>query len=151
MSDFKPTDPDFERKVSDSFSRQGLLRTLGARLAAVRPGYCEILVDFDERLTQQHGFFHAGVSGAIADTAMGYAGFTLMPPDSTVLSVEYKINLVAPADGERLVTRARVVRSGRTLKVCTAEVVAIKGGQETLCAVAQSTMMCLMGKPDTRG
>ena len=121
---------------------------LGAELAALRPGECEIRVPHRKELTQQHGYFHAGVTAAIADSASGYSAYSLMPEDCSVLTVEYKINLVAPADGEELVARARVLRSGKTLKVCAADVFAVKGGSETLCATSLSTIMAMYGKSD---
>lgn len=119
------------------------MRHLGAELEAMRPGECEIAVRWREELGQQHGYFHAGVTGAIADSACGYAAFSLMPPGSMVLTVEYKLNLLAPAAGERLVARGRVVRAGRTLTVCTAEVVAVKGEEEKTVAASLSTIMRL--------
>ena len=115
---------------------------------SVEPGGVEIRVPFRSELTQQHEYFHAGVTGAIADSACGYAAYTLMPADSSVLTVEYKMNLLAPADGEELIARARVVRSGKTLKVCSADVFVLKGGAENHCATMLSTVMCLAGKPD---
>src|SRR6202030_2436872 len=99
-------DPGFERRVRESFLRQGLMQHLRAELAALRAGECEIRVPFRKELTQQHGYFHAGVTAAIADSACGYSAFTLMPADCSVLTVEYKINLLAPADGELLIARA---------------------------------------------
>ena len=114
----------------------------------VEPGGAEIRVPFRSELTQQHDYFHAGVTGAIADSACGYAAYTLMPADSTVLTVEYKINLLAPADGEVLIARAEVVRSGKTLKVCSADVFVLKGGAENHCATMLATVKCMAGKPD---
>jgi uncharacterized protein (TIGR00369 family) len=125
------------------------MQHLGAELTAVRPGECEIRVPYREELTQQHGYFHAGVTASIADSASGYAAYSMMPPDCSVLTVEYKINLVAPAAGEMLVARARVLRSGKTLKVCAADVFAVKDGAENLCATSLSTIMAMAGKPDT--
>jgi uncharacterized protein (TIGR00369 family) len=141
-------DPGFERRVRESFLRQGLMQHLRAELAALRAGECEIRVPFRKELTQQHGYFHAGVTAAIADSACGYSAFTLMPADCSVLTVEYKINLLAPADGELLIARARVVRSGKTLKICSADVLAVKGNRETLCATSLSTIMSMYGKSD---
>jgi uncharacterized protein (TIGR00369 family) len=114
----------------------------------VAPGEVEIRVPFRPELTQQHAYFHAGVTGAIADTACGYAAYTLMPADASVLTVEYKVNLMAPAEGEELLARASVVRSGKTLKVCSADVFVQKNGVENHCAVMLATVMCLAGKPD---
>ena len=147
---FAVSDPHYERRVRESFSRQGLMKHLGARLTELKPGAAELRAAFREELTQQHGYFHAGVSGSLADVACGYAAYTLMPEDSSVLTVEYKINLMAPAAGEELIARARVVRSGKTLKICTADVFARKGETETHCATVLATIMCLAGKSDGR-
>lgn len=144
-------DADAGRRVRESFLRQGLMRLLGAELAELRAGECEIRVRFREELTQQHGYFHAGVTAAIADSACGYAAYSLMAADCSVLTVEYKINLVAPADGEALIARGRVLRSGKTLKVCAADVFAVRGGGETLCATSLATIMTMFGKSDLAG
>jgi len=136
--------PEYERTVRDSFAVQGLMRTYGARLGRVAPGEVDIVVPFSESLTQQAGFFHAGVTTAAADSACGYAALTLMTPGSEVLSVEFKTNLLAPARGDRIEARGRVVRSGRTITVCRAEVFAIAdddGGRETHCATMVATMI----------
>jgi uncharacterized protein (TIGR00369 family) len=142
------SDPNYESRVRDSFSRQGLMKHLGARLTVLEPGRAEIRAAHREELTQQHGYFHAGVSGSLADSACGYAAYTLMPADASVLTVEYKMNLLAPAEGEELIARARVVRSGKTLKICMADVFARRGEVETHCATVLATIMCLPGKPD---
>lgn len=145
-------DPEFEAKVRESFLRQPFMQYLGAQLSAVRPGACEIRAPFRPELTQQHGFFHAGVSGAIADSASGYAAYTLtdrQSMDRSLLTVEYKLNLVAPAQGEWLVTRAEVIRNGKTLKVCRADVFGVKDGVETLCAVTLSTIMTMFDRKDS--
>jgi uncharacterized protein (TIGR00369 family) len=148
---FEPPDPEYASRVRESFARQGLMHHLGAQLADLRPGLAEVRVRYRPELTQQPNYFHAGVSGAIADSACGYAAFTLMPADSSVLTVEYKMNLLAPADGEELIARARVVRSGRTLKICAAEVYARKNDAEIHCATVLATMICLPGKNDRAG
>jgi len=148
---FTTMDPQWERRVRESFQRQGLMQHIGAELMAVRAGECEIRVRYRAELTQQHGYFHAGVTSAIADSASGYAAYSLMPADHSVLTVEYKINLVAPAAGEMLIARARVVRSGKTLKICAADVFAVKDGAENLCATSLSTIMALAGKSDAPG
>lgn len=124
------------------------MRHLGARLASLEPGVAEIHVPFRQELTQQHGYFHAGVTGAIADSACGYAAYTLMPADATVLTVEYKLNLLAPADGEELIARANVVKAGRTLTICIADVFVRRTGEEKHCATMLATEMCLPGKAD---
>ena len=147
---FAVSDPNYERRVRESFSRQGLMKHFGARLTELAPGRAEIRAVHREELTQQHGYFHAGVSGSLADVACGYAAYTLMPEDSSVLTVEYKINLMAPAAGEELIARARVVRSGKTLKICAADVFARRGEAETHCATVLATIMCLAGKADGR-
>jgi uncharacterized protein (TIGR00369 family) len=148
---FESPDADYASRVRRSFERQGLMHYLGAQLADLRPGAAEIRVRYRPELTQQHNYFHAGVSGAIADTACGYAAYTLMPADSSVLTVEYKMNLLSPADGEELIARARVVRSGRTLKICAADVYARKNTAESHCATVLATIMCLPGKSDDAG
>jgi len=148
---FATVDAGFEGRVHESFSRQGLMKHLGAELTVLGPGHTEIHVAFRREVTQQHNYFHAGVSGAIADSACGYAAYTLMPADSSVLTVEYKLNLLAPADGEKLMARARVLRSGKTLKICAADVYVEKNGAETHCATMLATIMCLPGKSDRAG
>jgi len=145
---FKPGVPDYAERVRSSFGRQGAMRLLGARLVEVRPGFCAIELPFRDDLTQQHGYIHAGVVSAIADSAGGYAGYTLFPADSSVLTVEYKLNLLAPARGERLVAEGHVVKPGRTLAITRGEVYAESGGERSLCALMQQTLIVLSGKPD---
>ncbi|MGB7682639.1 MAG: PaaI family thioesterase [Candidatus Acidiferrales bacterium] len=152
MADYKlpkPLDPDFERRVRESFKRQGLMQYLGASLVAVAAGSCEIAVPFRSELSQQHGYFHAGVSGAIADSACGYAAYSLAPRDSSVLTVEFKLNLLAPALGEALIAKAKVVRAGRTLTVCMADLLVIQRGVEKFCATSLSTIMTVLDRPDS--
>jgi uncharacterized protein (TIGR00369 family) len=124
------------------------MRTLGARLTRVAPGETEVTLPFREDLTQQHGFLHAGIVTTIADSACGYAAFSLMPPDAAVLTVEYKVSLLAPARGDALVARGRVIRAGRTLTVCVGEVVALSDGAEKAVATMLATMMTLRERPD---
>lgn len=145
---FAAVDAEYESRVRESFSRQGLMKHLGAELAVLGAGHAEIHVPFRIEVTQQHNYFHAGVSGAIADSACGYAAYTLMPANSSVLTAEYKMNLLAPADGEKLMARARVLRSGKTLKICAADVYVLKSGEEIHCATMLATVMCLAGKSD---
>ncbi len=140
----------FAERVHDSFLRQGIMATLGASVARVDAGFCEIVLPFKDGLSQQHGFFHAGVVSTIADSAAGYAGYTLFPADSSVLTVEFKINLLAPADGEMLRATGRVLKHGRTLTVCELQAYVSKNGREKLCAHGMSTLICLQGKPDTK-
>ena len=141
-----PRDPDFEARVHASFARQRFMATLGATLERVTPGEVAIGFGFRDDLTQQHGFLHAGVMTAIADSACGYAALTVMDRDAGVLAVEFKINLLAPARADRFVAVARVVRSGRTLIVCTCEVVADPDGTRTTIALLQGTMMAVRGR-----
>ncbi|MBI1244502.1 MAG: hotdog fold thioesterase [Alphaproteobacteria bacterium] len=149
-SGFTPADPNWEAKVRDSFSRQGAMTTVGARLVHVEPGHVHIALDYADAISQQHGYVHGGVVGMIADTAGGYSGFSLMPADASVLTVEYKLNLVAPADGETILAKGRVIKPGRTLVVTQADVFAIKAGQSKLCATMLQTLMTMTGKSDGR-
>ena len=147
MSAFKASDPDFERKARESFASQGIMHLLGASMRSIEPGHCIIELPFSENLTQQDGFFHAGATSTIADSAGGYAALTLMPADSRVLTVEFKINLVAPAAGDRLTAEAKVIKSGKTLTVATIDVYAHTGENRKLCAVMQQTTICIK-QPD---
>lgn len=148
MPAFQPKDENFADKVSDSFARQSIMALIGARLVRVDPGEVEIELPFREDLCQQHGFFHAGVTSTIADSAGGYAGFSLFPAGSSVLTVEFKVNLLAPADGELLRAVGRVLKPGRTLTVTEAEVSAVKNGERRVCAHMVQTLMCLQGRAD---
>lgn len=148
MPNFEPQDPGFETRVRASFARQRVMQTIGARLARVVPGETVIELPFRDDLTQQHGFVHAGIVTTIADSACGYAAFTLMPAGASVLTVEYKVNLLAPARGERMIARARVTRPGRTLTVCLADVVALADGRETPIAIMLATLMAVQDHPD---
>jgi len=148
---FTPPDADFEARVRDSFSRQPFMAAIGASLRTVAPGRVELVLPYDDqKVTQQHGFFHGGAIGALADTAGGFAAFTLFPPDSAILTVEYKINMMAPGKGERLVAVGQVVRSGRTLTVSSVDIYAETGDARTHCATATQTLICLAGKGDGR-
>ncbi len=138
-------------RVSASFARQIFMATLGARLVRAAPGEVEIELPCRPEIAQQHGFVHAGAVAAIVDSACGYAALTLMPPDAGVLSVEFKINLLAPAAGERIVARGRVLRPGRALHVCLGEAFAVQDGQERPVATMLATMMCLRDRPDLTG
>jgi len=145
---FEPTDPQYESKVRESFARQSIMALIGARLAHVEPGYVEIELGFREDLTQQHDFLHAGVTTTIADSAGGYAAFSLMPPGSSILTVEYKINLLAPAAGETFIGRGRVVKAGRRLFVSEIDVIAKRGDKEVCCLFGLQTAMMLTARPD---
>ena len=147
---FNAQDPDYAQRVEHSFCRQGIMAHLGASLRQVKPGFCEIEVSYMPELSQQHGFFHGGVVGTIADSAAGYAGYSLMPSGSSVLTVEYKLNLLSPADGELLIARGHVVKPGRTLVIARADVSVVKGNQEKLCATLLQTLLCMADTPDTK-
>jgi uncharacterized protein (TIGR00369 family) len=141
-----PSDPDFEARTRASFARQGAMGLLGAVMTRVEPGRVEIELPFRPELSQQHGFFHAGMISAIADSAGGYAGFTLFPPEAGVLTVEFKLNLIAAADGERALAVGEVIRSGRTLTVCRLDAYVYKAGTRSHCATGVQTLMSLVGR-----
>ncbi|HYD69787.1 PaaI family thioesterase [Azospirillum sp.] len=143
MSRYEPRDPDWQARCLASFERQPIARAFGIALARVEPGFCEMRMPFHPELTQQHGYFHAGVVATLADNAGGYAAYTLMPAGSEVLAVEFKINLMAPAKGEAMIARGRVQKSGRTLTVCTIEVSVVENGVEREVALMQQTCMAV--------
>jgi uncharacterized protein (TIGR00369 family) len=145
---FTAPNPEFEARVRESFSRQAAMRLIGARLAEVAPGRCTIELPVRDELTQQHKFVHGGIVGMIADSAGGYAAFTLMPADASVLTVEYKINMLAPAAGDMLVARGEVLKPGKTLSVVRADVFGVTGGNEKLVATIQQTLMVMHGMAD---
>lgn len=136
-----PSNPDFERTVRGSFARQGLMGTIGAWLTEVRPGRVVIELPYSERIAQQHGHFHGAVIGAIGDNAGGYAALTLMPARSEVLTVEYKINFLRPAQGLVLRADGQVLRAGRTLVTTRIDVSVHGGSTDGMCAALQATMM----------
>lgn len=141
--------PAFAERVRASFARQAFMSFLGARVVAVEPGGCDIELPYRPELGQQHGFFHGGVVGTLADNACGYASFTLAAADASILTVEYKVNLMAPAAGAELVARGRVIRPGRTLVVARAEVsVRRDDGVEKPVATALATLMLMTGMAD---
>jgi uncharacterized protein (TIGR00369 family) len=139
--DKSPPDPHFESRIRDSFADQNFLKTIGATLARIQPGEVEIEAPFEKQLAQQDGFLHAGVVTALVDTACGYAAYSLMPAGSRVLSVEFKINMLSPAVGERFLARGRVIKSGRTLTVCEGKLYAVQVEKKRLVAVMQATMI----------
>jgi uncharacterized protein (TIGR00369 family) len=141
-----PRNPDWDATVRGSFARQKVMSLLGAEMGALSPGHCEIRLPFRDDLTQQNGYFHAGITSTIVDSAGGYAGYTLMPPGSDVLTVEFKLNLLAPADGDYLVAEGQVLKSGRNLVITRGEVYAIKNGKATHCATMQQTLMTMHAK-----
>jgi len=145
---YTPKDIDYELKVKDSFRRQKFMELINAKLVKIEPGFCEIHIPFNVNITQQHSFFHAGIIGTIADNAAGYAAFSLMDKASSILTVEFKLNLISPADGELLIGRSNVLKYGKTLTICRSDVFIMKNGAEKLCAASQSTLMELQNRSD---
>lgn len=141
MTAFEPGSADYERRTRESFARQAAMRLIGAEMTRVAPGRVEIVLPFSEQVTQQHGFIHAGMTSAIADTAGGFAAYTLFPPEASVLTAEYKINLLAPATGPRLVAVGEVLKPGRTLTTCEVAVYnEAADGSRKLCAKLLQTL-----------
>ena len=147
----EPRNPLFEQSVRESFGSQALMTTLGARLIRVAPGEVDIEVPFRADLTQQHGFLHAGVVSSAMDSACGYSALSMMPEGVGVLTVEFKTNLTAPARGERLIARGRVIRAGRTITVCQADAVMTSEEGETLVATMLATIMTVRDRPGVVG
>lgn len=152
MSDtpFVAQTPNYAARVHESFGRQGAMQTLGARLGHVLPGAVDIELDWAAGLTQQHGFLHAGMVATAMDSACRYAGFTLMAEDAAVLTIEFKINLLAPARGERFRMEGRVLKPGRTITVCEGRTFALEGAQEKLVATMGCTLMAVTGRENIR-
>jgi uncharacterized protein (TIGR00369 family) len=140
------SDPHFAERVRESFRRQNVMHLIRATLPVIEHGRTEIHLPHWEGVEQQHGYVHGGIVGTIADSAAGYAAMTMVPASASVLTVEYKMNLVAPADGQGLIARGQVVRAGRTLIVTRAEVFAVTEGREVLCALMQQTIMVMHNK-----
>ena len=151
MPNFQPSNPQFEQRVRESFSRQFLMKTLGAVLTKIEPGLVSIELTNRPEVTQQHGFIHAGAVASVLDSACGYAAYSLMPEDAAVLSIEFKVNLLAPARGERLVATAEVKRAGKTITVCTADAHIHEKGETKLVATMLATMMCVRGRAGLTG
>ncbi len=147
---FEPRNPQYLPRVHESFARQQAMHTLGARLENVAPGAVDIGLDWAAALTQQHGFLHAGMVSAALDSACGYAAFTLMAPEAEVLTIEFKINLLAPARGERFRMEGRVLKPGRTITVAEGRAYALADGQEKLVATMHCTLMAVTGREDVR-
>jgi uncharacterized protein (TIGR00369 family) len=145
---FVAQDPAYAERVRADFGRQGAMRLIGAAIDELAPGYCALSLAPRPEVQQQHGYVHAGIVATLVDTAGGFAGFTLFPSGSSVLTVEFKLNLLAPALGERLVAEGFVVKAGRTLSITRGEVHADQGGKRTLVALMQQTLMVMHGKRD---
>ena len=146
---YTPTHAGYAERVRASFAGQGAMALIGAGLVDVRPGYCAIALAPRPEVSQQHGYVHAGILAALVDTAGGYAGFTLFPEDSSVLTVEFKLNLLAPAQGERIVAEGFVVKPGRTLAITRGEIHAEQGATRKLVAIMQQTLIVMHGRTDT--
>ena len=146
MTRFEPKNPDYDASVHDSFNRQQVMHTLGISIAELSPGRIVLEMAHQDTLTQQHGFLHAGIVSTALDSACGYAAFSLMPAEAAVLTAEFKINLLNPADGERFRFVADVVKPGRTLTICEARAYAVKGEDEKLVATMTGTLMALVGR-----
>ena len=143
MSAQAPLIPAVEERVRESFARQKLIQTLNGEISHVSPGELHITAPFDERFTQQDGFLHAGIVTTLIDSACGYAAYTLMPDNSRVLSVEFKINFLNPAQGQYFRAEGRVIKPGKTLTICDGKMFALANNQETLIAMMQATMICI--------
>jgi uncharacterized protein (TIGR00369 family) len=142
-TELEPAAPKIQARIRASFERQSLMRHLGARIGHVGPGCVHIVLPSRPEVNQQHGYIHAGATSAIADSAGGYAAFTLFPENTSVLTVEYKINFLAPAVGDHIEAVGRVLKSGRTLTVCQLEVFAVQGSERSLVAAGQQTLICV--------
>ena len=145
---FEPKDPAWEARVRASFARQKMMETIGAVLERVAPGEVDVRLPFREAISQQHGSVHAGALTTAVDSACGYAALTLMPPGAGVLSIEFKVSLLAPGKGDSLLARGRVVKPGRNVTFCQGEVFAVERGAERLVATMSATMMVVQGRPD---
>ena len=142
--------PDFEARTRASFARQSAMSTLGITIEQVAPGRVELALRHRDDLTQQHGFLHAGIVSTALDSACGYAGFTLMPAGAGVLTIEFKVNLLAPARGQRFRMVGQVVKPGRTITVTEGRAYAIDGGHEKLIATLGATLMTITGRDDVK-
>ena len=143
MNVFKAIDPNYKTRVRSSFEKQAVMKTIGACLVEMAPGEVVIEFSYDQSLTQQNGYIHAGIVTTVVDSACGYAAYTLMPADSDVLTIEYKVNFMSPAKGEIFRGIGKVIKSGRTITVCTGDVVTLEDGKEKVVATMQATMICL--------
>ena len=146
MVAFQPKNPDYRATAMQTFEQQRAMKTLGISITRLEPGEVDLAMDYAADFTQQHGFIHAGIITAGLDNACGIAAFTLMPPSTGILTVEFKTNLLAPARGKRFAFRATVVKPGRTLTVCEARAYAIHDGAETLIATMSGTLMAMSAR-----
>jgi uncharacterized protein (TIGR00369 family) len=147
---FTPKDPDYERRVRASFERQAAMKTIGAFLSVIDPGRVVVELPYSQALTQQHGFLHAGMIATALDSACGYAAFSLMAPDAGILTIEYKINLIAPGKGQLFRMEAQVLKPGRTITLVEGKAFAIDEGRGKLIATMTATEMTIVGRDDVK-
>jgi uncharacterized protein (TIGR00369 family) len=150
VSSFQPKDPEYRARVEASFARQRVMATLGIAIARLEPGAIELVMPSADGYTQQHGFVHAGIIATALDSACGYAAFSLMPADAAILTVEFKVNLLAPAKGERFTFRARVLKPGRSLTVSEGHAFSHDAGTEHLLATMTGTLMAVYDRAAIR-
>jgi len=150
LEQFEPKDKNYKSKVEESFNRQEVMRTINASLSKIEPGKVEIELQYSPEITQQHGFVHAGIVSTVIDTACGYAALSLMPEDAGVLSIEFKVNLLAPAKGELFKATGVVRKPGKTIVVTEGELIAYNGDAEKLVATMVATMMCITGRDNIK-
>lgn len=148
MNTFVASEPHFEKRIRESFIRQSFMTLIGAQIAQVEPGRCVVRLPVRPTIYQQDGFVHAGITTAIADTAAGYASFSLFPQTSRILTIEFKINFLAPATGDELEARAGVIRHGDIVTVVQSDVFGLTRASEKHVATMQATMMCVHDTPD---
>ena len=146
MERFKPRDPEYKRKIKESFQAQAVMETIGASLVDTLPGRVRIRLDYSKEITQQDGFVHAGIISTAIDSACGYAALSLMEPGARVLSIEFKVNLLAPARGDYFIATGFVRKSGKTIMVTEGELIAYSGDQKKLVATMTATMMSVVEK-----
>ena len=151
MNDFKAAMLNYQDRVRESFYKQGMMVRMGAKVSEVRPGFCEVQLPNGLQVLQQHGLFHGGAIAAIVDVAGGYAAYSLFDEDDGILTVEFKVNCIAPARGRKLIARGEVVNPGRTLTVTRGEVIAVEDDKETICALMQQTLMGINERDDING
>ena len=142
MNKHTPTDINYEKRIKAGFEKQPIMKLLNATLLKIAPGVVSIELPFNKTLTLPHGFIHAGIITTIIDNACGFAAYTLIPANSEVLAVEFKINFISPAVGEKFIANGKVLKSGKIISVCSGEVTAIQNGQEKVVAAMQTTMIC---------
>ena len=150
-SRFEPTNPGYRERVVENFSRQGVMDTVNATILDISPGIVELEFPHHASLTQQHGFIHAGIITTVLDSACGYAAFSLMPQNAAVLSIEFKINLLSPAKGERFRAIGKVRKPGKTITVVEGDLFSIEDGREKLVATMVGTMMAVYGRDGIEG